>query len=413
MSTDLQAAAGRMFDAFFRRTHLCRPSDLVDVVVEEVESALNASEVVLYLNNHEQSALVPVPGRRPVTAPQRPVEGSIAGRAFISTTIRTAPTDDPGRRRMWMPIIDGTDRMGVLELVLDASDAGEVSTELAEIVERYAHAVAQAVLSKRQYGDVFEFVQRSQPMTVGAELLWSVLPPLTYATDGLAVSAMLEPVYSNGGDAFDYAVNDDIAHFGVFDGMGHGLEAAGLSTFAVAAYRHSRRSRLSLVETCTAMDAAVGSRFEGDGFVTAVLAQLDLASGRMTWVSAGHPPPMLIRHNRVVKTLDVEPATPLGVPFRTGEVVAAEEHLEPGDSVLFYTDGLTEARLPDGRFLTLTGLAEFAQRESSAEQATPETLRRLRRAVLAHHAGVLNDDATALLVDWRRGTERRLIPQTV
>jgi serine phosphatase RsbU (regulator of sigma subunit) len=195
--------------------------------------------------------------------------------------------------------------------------------------------------------------------------------------------------------------------------MGHGLDAAGSSTFAVAAYRNSRRSGLGLRETYEAMDAAIRDQFEGTRFVTAVLAQLELETGMLRWISAGHPPPLLLRGGKVVKLLRLEPVTPLGVPFGSGAAAVGEEHLESGDALALYTDGLTEARQPGGGFLTEDGLAEFLQREAAAQLPTPETLRRLRRAILVHQDGVLHDDATALLVEWHRGAEERLLPETV
>jgi serine phosphatase RsbU (regulator of sigma subunit) len=412
MPTDLDATAALLFTELLRRTHLCQPHELAEVAAEVAEQALGASDFVVYLANYEQTMLVPVPAPR---APERAalgIDGTIAGHAFSTSAIHDSATDDPGRRRLWVPVLDGTDRMGVLELCLDAPDE-QLEDGILMVVERYAHAIAQAVLSKRHYGDAFEVVQRSQPMTLGAELLHTVLPPSVFATDGLVVSAMLEPAYANGGDAFDYAVNGSTAHLAVFDGMGHGLDAAGISTFAVAAYRHSRRLGRDLVETYEAMDGAVGQQFGGRRFATAVLAQLELGTGRLRWLSAGHPPPLLIRRGRVVKTLQMEPVTPLGVPFTGAEPRVAEEHLETGDSLLLYTDGLTEARQPGGDFLTEEGLAEFVQRQAAAMLPSPETLRRLRQAILEHQDGVLHDDATALLVDWRRGGEQLLLPPTV
>lgn len=411
MVGDLEAAAVRLYTEFLRRTHLSEPSELADIIVEELVAGLEANDVVLFLVNHEETALVPVPSERSPHRTEQLLEATMAGRSFITMTILSAASEVPGRRRMWVPVIDGTDRLGVLELEVDEPD-DDTARSLMLVLERYAHAVAQAVLSKAQYGDVFEKVRRSQDMTLGSELLGSVLPPSTFATEGLVICAMLEPAYANGGDAFDYAVNEGCAHIAVLDGMGHGLEAAGASTFAVAAYRHSRRRGLGLTETVAAIDAALGAQFDGSRFVTAVLAQLDITTGRLTWVSAGHPPPVLVRHGRVLKSLNVEPGTPLGLLFGTGPLTVATEDLEPGDSVLFYTDGVTEARQPDGSLFGLEGLAGFLQREASAQVSTPETLRRLRRAIMSHH-GALSDDATVLLVDWRRGSEQQLLPQTV
>ena len=106
--------------------------------------------------------------------------------------------------------------------------------------------------------------------------------------------------------------------------------------------------------------------------MTAVFAELDLDSGRLSWVSAGHPAPLLLREGRVVKTLDAPPAPPLGLRLADEPVVAGEESLEPGDMVLLYTDGLTEARRPGGELFTVERLGRFIEREAASGLAAPE-----------------------------------------
>ena len=90
-----------------------------------------------------------------------------------------------------------------------------------------------------------------------------------------------------------------------------------------------------------------------------------------------------------------------------------EESLEPGDMILFYTDGLTESRRRDGTLFTVERLAEFIERQAGSGEAAPETLRRLREAIIERGEGALRDDATAVLVEWRRDSQRLLLPQTV
>ena len=79
---------------------------------------------------------------------------------------------------------------------------------------------------------------------------------------------------------------------------------------------------------------------------------------------------------------------------------------------MLYTDGLTEARQRNGRMFTIPGLGEFIEREAAAGQTAPQTLRRLRHAIVARQPGQLKDDATAVLVEWRRGGEADLLPPT-
>ena len=413
-SEHVDVAAARLLGELLRRTHLSKPSDLPDVVVEEAQASLGATDVVLSLINYEFTALVPVPSRHSPQRPEQPLDGSMAGRAFTTTSIVLAdadPGEDGPRRRMWLPLLDGTDRLGVLEMTLPAPD-GRVAAELVALGERFAHLVAQAVVSKSLYGDVFERVQRTRSMTVASQLVRSMLPPLLYGTEGLVVAGMLEPAYDNGGDAFDYAVNGDLLHVAIFDGMGHGLAAAGVTTFALAAYRHARIDGMDLPATYAAISEAVLSQFGGERHVTAVLAELDLRTGQLSWISAGHPPPLLLREARVVKNLTAGASFPMGWDFG-GEVEVAREGLQPADVVLLYTDGLIEARRAGRGLLGVEGLAGFLEQEAAAGQAPPETLRRMRRAIMDHQDGVLQDDATALLVEWRGGAERSLLPQSV
>jgi serine phosphatase RsbU (regulator of sigma subunit) len=166
---------------------------------------------------------------------------------------------------------------------------------------------------------------------------------------------------------------------------------------AAAAYRNSRRQRLKLAETAAAVDEAIRVRFGPERFVTAVLAELDLASGRFRWIRAGHPAPLLLRGSKVVKTLWGDGGLPLGLGSAGGET---EESLEPGDQVVFFTDGVTEARSPDGTFFGTDRLADLVSRASAGGQPPPETLRRLMHSILDHQGGDLQDDATAVLVEW-------------
>lgn len=399
-----------MVQGFLRRTHLSTPGDVAMIVAEEAATHLGARDVDVYLVDYELTTLVPLPVTgRPETREPLPVTGTIAGRTFATTAIVDVPAGATGTRR-WIPLLDGTDRMGVLGMTFDEAPLPD-GLEL--LCERYAHLVASTLMTKRAYGDAIERARRQQTMTIASELLWSLVPPLMFATDDVTLAGMLEPAYDNGGDALDYAVNGRTLHMCVFDAMGHGLAAAGGAAFALAAYRHSRRRELDLEATYAAMDHAVGTEFPDRRFVTALIAELDLDSGRLEWISAGHPPPLLVRDTRHTRVLPTDPLPPLGVALPRGPVVVHRAALEPGDLLLLYTDGLTEARTVDGELLTLEHLSDFIAREASAGAVAPETLRRLRDAILRRERAELRDDATALLVEWRRGSEWKVLPQTV
>jgi stage II sporulation SpoE-like protein len=402
-------ATAELLAELLRRTHLSAPGDLARVVADQART-LGAEEVDLYLIDYELSALMPLPSSPDDEREVIPVTGTIAGRAYTMTTIVQSSDAGGGLRRVWLPLMDGTERIGVMAA---AFRAAEISDDTVAVLERYAHLVAMLVVAKGAYSDVFELTRRARSKSIASELIWELTPPLVFATDNLVVAGLLEPSYDNGGDALDYSLDGDVLRLAMFDAMGHGLTAAGLATFALSAYRHSRRRGYDLVETYASMDAAIETQFPGEGFVTGLVAELNIVTGQLSWLSAGHPPPLMIRNDRRARMLAATPATPLGVPSPAAIPAVAHESLEPGDMVMLYTDGLTEAHAADGERLAVDGLCRFVERQAANAQTAPETLRRLRHAIVDAQPDELADDATALLVEWKRGTEQRLLPPTV
>ena len=394
----IPATGAQKFVDLLEASHLAVPDDVPVLLVEHARG-LGADDAALYLADYEQRVLVPVPVPDGPSREEVVIDTTLAGRCYRTLETQQTTGDD-GRGRMWAPVLDGVERLGVLEL-----DFGPDREPKVDDVRAFAGLVAEVVMAKQAYGDFFERVRRRQPMSVAAELAWQLLPPLTFGTDRLVISGVLAPAYTLGGDSFDYSVDARTAHIAIFDAMGHGLEAGLLASVAMAACRNSRRAGNDLAGTAAAIDGAIASQFGSDRFVTAVLAELDLASGRLWWSVSGHPPPLLLRQGRIVKTLRGEVGLPLGIG---AAVVVAEEVLEPGDQVLFFTDGVPEARSADGEFFGVARLVDMVSRTWASRTPAPETMRRLLHAILDHQEGELQDDATIVVVEWR-GTGGRLL----
>lgn len=398
----LRDSLGELLGGLVRRGRLAAPSDLAALVAERAHG-IGADEVVVYLVDYGQTMLVPLPGLDAADRGALAVDATLAGRVFRKVEMLETEARLPGRRRLWVPLLDGTERLGVMELTFEGP--GPLPPELREVVLLYAGLVAELIVTKQAYGDLFEFVRRRGPMQLAAEVQWRLLPPLTFGTDDLVIAGALEPWQEVGGDTFDYAVNGELTSLALFDAMGHGLGATIVASVTVGAYRNARRNLCGLAETYARIDAVLTEHFAGEQFVTAILAELETDSGRFRWISAGHPPPLLLRGGKLVKSLEIPPSLPLGMPFDPSTVVVGEELLEPGDRLVLYTDGVTEARDAKGDFFTAERLGQFVVREAASGQPAPETLRRLSRAILDHQLDKLQDDATTMLIEWKRGAE--------
>ena len=146
-------------------------------------------------------------------------------------------------------------------------------------------------------------------------------------------------------------------------------------------------------------DAAISTQFGQSYYVTALIGTLDLRSGTLRLINAGHPLPMLVRNGSFGGSLHCPPSRPLGLG---GPVVEVSEHqLQRGDRVLFYTDGITEARSSEGAFFGDERLADFLVRAALEDLPVRETVRHLAENTLRFADDGLRDDATMLLMELR------------
>jgi len=194
--------AERAVDALLVEAHLAAPYQLADLVGRHA-ATLGAQDATLYLADLQQRVLVPFLGAggagigRQVDALQ--VESSLAGRAFQHVEVLTQENDD-GRVRVWLPLLDGTERLGMLGLTVEPAAAGEMPGGLLEArLRRFAALVAELVTTKTVYGDTIVRLRRRSEMGLAAEMQWSLLPPLTFACSEVTVAAALEPAYAVAG----------------------------------------------------------------------------------------------------------------------------------------------------------------------------------------------------------------------
>ncbi|GAA3925596.1 PP2C family protein-serine/threonine phosphatase [Streptomyces gulbargensis] len=322
------------------------------------------------------------------------IDGTLPGRVFQSAQGLSTPVN--GHQQHWLPILDGTERLGVLRVDTE-SDPDETARET---MRDLASLSGMLLVSKRAHSDSYARLTRLKPMSVSAEMQWSLMPPRTFANHRVTVAAAMEPAYATAGDAYDYAVAGDTVHLAVFDAMGHDTAAGLTANLAMATCRNRRRQGADLVQAARAIETLLVEQFARDRYTTGILADLDLATGLLTWLNCGHHPPVLIRGGRWTTTLDCRPTHPLGTELGLPAHLC-REHLEPGDRLLLYTDGITEARDASGHEFGRDRFVDFILRHQADGLPVPETLRRLVRAVLDHHDGRLNDDATVLLCEWR------------
>ena len=399
VAVDLTEGFGeRLLGQLLDRAHEMPPQLIAPLVAEEVHR-IGGRDVEILLQCYEQRRLAPLPGRGLVVGEAVPIEGTAAGDAFLRMTAVEEPRADGVR--MYLPLLDGSDEVGVMALTLDSVDGSD-----RRLLRRLAGLVADMLVTKNSYTDQFFQARRRKPMTVAAEIQWSLLPPLSMNTPQVAVAGILEPAYEVAGDSFDYALNDDILHLAVIDAMGHGLNASVMATVAVGAYRHARRANVGLAGLYAFMDRAIDEQFGPDQFVTAQMMRLNVGTGHLEWVNAGHPAALLIRHHRVLQELENPGTLPVGFGGATPQVLSTQ--LQRGDRVLFYTDGVVEEHRAGEEQFGQGRLIDVVQRVSPLGGNVQAMVRSLSHTLLQERGGNTSDDATLFLLEWRGGSADHL-----
>ncbi|MFE5211417.1 PP2C family protein-serine/threonine phosphatase [Streptomyces sp. NPDC056600] len=361
-------------------------------LVDRCARALGLSGATIYMVDLQQRILVPLDEQDD----RMPVDDSTAGWAYRTVSVRLE--EELGELVVWVPLVDGAERLGVLGVRSASMDAVRLRR-----CRLLAHTLSMVVTTKRTYSDWFVARTRTRPMHAHTEMLRAFLPPRSIGTTSVISTGVLEPAYDLGGDAFDHSLTRNTLHAGIFDSMGHNL-ASGLTTaVALACCRNARRSRADLSEMLDSVDRAL-AQWLPDQFCTGVVCQLDADTGVLRWSNCGHPAPLLIRGQRVLeRALDRPSEPPMGLHGLLGPGAARAVHettLEPGDRVLLYTDGVTEARRGGDEF-GLERFADFIIRSAAAGERPAEILRLLIHDILDHHNDRLTDDATILLIEWQ------------
>jgi serine phosphatase RsbU (regulator of sigma subunit) len=376
------------------------PVGAADVIGARLAQVLGATDVSVLLADFSGQALIRLAHGRSEeadrtqgseTAERVPLAGTPQGRALTGQAVEVVT--GAGGARLFAPVTNRGDAIGVLELALPEAPDEEAVADVALA----AHALAYVVIANRRFTDLFAWGQRSVRLSLAAEIQHRLLPGSFTCEGGqFTLAAWLEPAGNVGGDTFDFAIERDTLHLSITDAMGHTVGAAVLATVLVGALRNARRAGVGLAEQASLANTGLADFARRGGFVTGQVARIDLRAGTATIVNAGHPPPLRLRDGRVERVeLGADPpfGTMSGYEYRVQALP-----LEPGDRLMFVTDGMLERnaeRLDIG--VPMAAGAELHPREA---------VQHLVREVLHAADGALKDDAAALCVDWHGGPPR-------
>ncbi|THA73458.1 serine/threonine-protein phosphatase [Streptomyces sp. A0642] len=371
------------------------PHEIFDVISSLVKRRHRARTVELLMADYAMTRLQPV-GVLPHTRTPVSVHDSGPGRAFGAQAPHCV-YDGPGSMvTAYLPVSVRGDRLGVLSVALPVGEGGlppEVLEELRDCADALAH---ELVVAERDT-DLFLQARRTERLTLAAEMQWQLLPGRSCARPEYSLGAQLEPAYAIFGDCFDWSASADDLYVTVSNGMGEGIEAALLTNLAINALRNARRAGLDLGDQAYLADQAIFGQHRGSRYLSTLLLRFHLPTGGVEIIDAGSPRIWRLRKG-VVEPIDLEGQMPLGM-FEDTAYVPQRFEVEPGDRLLFISDGVYDALSPGGERYSLRALAGSIS--STRMLPASQVPRAMLQELLGHRgSGPAADDSLVLCLDW-------------
>lgn len=239
-------------------------------------------------------------------------------------------------------------------------------------------------------------------LEVAREIQLAMLPAGTLRDEDLEICGFTRPANTVGGDFYDVLPRPDgrvIVTLG--DVAGKGSPAALLMALLLAVLRTLVDEELDAGSLMQRLNLQICRHSPASRFITLFYAEYTPATGRLTFVNAGHMPPLLRRADGRFERLD-STGVALGM-FEGSTFASAETMLGPGDMLVLYSDGITEAEDPDGRPFEETGLERVVSTYAAfgAADLAMETVHAVERHA---HATRFADDLTIVVLKRHRSS---------
>ncbi|WP_200841796.1 PP2C family protein-serine/threonine phosphatase [Actinomadura sp. K4S16] len=280
--------------------------------------------------------------------------------------------------------------LGLYDRVLGTRSNNLTFASISGVIAASMLASAYRVRRERELADVRSVAEAAQrvllrpvPRRVG---------PFRMAVRYVSASAQA----TIGGDLYEVAMTPEAVRVIVGDVQGKGLDAVETAAVVLGAFREAAYDEPDLPGVTARIEKALTRHLTSEQFVTAVLAELQ--DNGVILLNRGHPAPLLVRPDGVVRTLDPPVAAP---PLGLGALVDEPDSVHcltmaPEDQILFYTDGVVEARDSGGVFFPLL------ERAGVLAAPDPETaLDELQDDLTRYVGGPIADDAAMLLLRRR------------
>ena len=293
-------------------------------------------------------------------------------------------------------LVDATQRIGqgdfktVLPVITSTDEISQLTNAFSSMKEELVHYISnlQDATAARE--------KIEGELKVAHDIQMGLLPKNFPVRDDWDLAAILDPARAVGGDLYDfYFLDDDHLFIAIGDVAGKGVPASLLMVSARALFRSRVSLRVPLNQSVYEINKEICKENPNQMFITFIGGIVDLKNGCMTYCNAGHNPPFIQRHNAKIEKLGDVHGIPLGI-FEHATYSSGSILFSPGDSLVLYTDGVTEALSKADTFYGERPMLDLVRKNH--ELCPSELIRLLEQDVLEFMTGVDQADDITLLI---------------
>src|SRR6476659_4212809 len=318
---------------------------------------------------------------------------AVSGKPIISHDVREDPVyvnaRDRTRSEMVAPIVSNDEVIGVFDL--ESDDLNAYSDDDLQVLTLLASQVAIIIEKVMLHEQLIEKKRLQGQLEVARQVQLELLPPRDPELDGFDISAYNFPTEEVSGDYYDWVrIYDDQIGLVIADVAGKGIPAALLMVFLRASLRAATHIGYATHISMAKVNFLLWESIERNQFITAFYGILDATNRTLSYTNAGHNPPLLLTNDGKLQFVD-RGEQPLGM-FRDTRYHEYYHTFKPGEILVLYTDGVTEALSPGGEEFGRDRLVVAAK--EGAGLSARELVASMQRSVMEWTDGAgSNDDA--------------------
>jgi len=270
--------------------------------------------------------------------------------------------------------------------------------DLLMTVDRGLEAYRLAEENERFRKELVRRERLARELEIAREIQRYILPPCCPELDGYEIGAEYHPAREVGGDLYDFAVDDQTLQIVIGDVSGKSIPAA-LYGAVFSGQLQTLFSRMPTpAEALETLNNSLVARYQSGSYIAVSYCRLDLRDGSCTLANSGMPFPLQMRGD-IISSLEI-PGIPLGL-LEGSRYEELKFKLEPGDTLIFASDGITDASNINGEFYDTARFTESISRHSS--KSVSESLKNIYSELRQYiGSGTLSDDVTLIAVRRRK-----------